>query len=91
MSVEIIELDDDPDADALEQLWIETVDASGDHRRYRCSLGPDMIGSDYLIGYRQMSGPEGSRPHKTDAVQDAAREHWSNAGYRVFGVEEVTA
>ena len=89
MSVEIVEVFEDSESESIESMLIETVDATGEKRVYRAGLGPNLIGSEYLVEYRQIYGPEGSRAHTTDAVSEAAKAYWSNAGHSVFGAEEV--
>ena len=86
MSVKILEMIEDA-GDGDVWLFIETVDGAGTQRIYRASIGSEKLAGRWLIGYRQLSGPEGARPHKTEAVRKTAKEAFTAAGYRVYGVD----
>lgn len=87
MTTTVEPLDVDEDSDHVARCRVRTEDATGTERVYRCSIGVTTLHGQYLIGMRQVEGPEAPRPHKTPRITAAAREYFREQGYEVYGDE----
>jgi len=83
MTVTISSVETEGDEQAA--VWVTTVDAVGRHREYRVSLGPGRLCGRWIMGCRQVMDDGGSRPRFPGRVSEAARDHWEEQGYAVFG------